>query len=384
MTKKNSDYSRYQHQVDSMEKYHHQKKLIPSPNIALNILLAITVLSILTVIGQYNYLLFHSTVEIFSVIMASAIFMLAWNSRRFLENNFLIILGFAYLFIGLIDILHLLTYNGMGVFPGNDTNLPTQLWIGARYFESICLIMAPTFMDRNLNHKFLLAGFTIISIALVFSIFSGGLFPDCYIDGSGLTIFKITSEYIISIFLLISGIIIITLRKKFDRDVYILVLISIILSILAELFFTLYFNVNDTSNLIGHLLKVLSFFLFYKAIIETGFKRPFTLLFRNLSTSQKNLTEINTQLNKEISERIKAEKEKEDLIAELQKSISEIKTLRGILPICSYCKKIRDDEGYWNQVEVYVKQHSDARFSHGICPDCMEAHYPEYIMRDEK
>lgn len=384
MTNNDSDYSRYQYQAASMEQYQHQKKYIPSQNLAFHILLVAVILSALTLIGQYNYLLFHSTVEIFSVIIASAIFMLAWNSRRFLENNFLIILGFAYLFIGLIDILHLLTYKGMGVFPGTDENLSTQFWIGARYFESICLIMAPTFMDRNLNHKFLLSGFTIASIALVFSIFSGGFFPDCYIEGSGLTIFKITSEYIISIFLLISGIIITTLRKKFDRDVYFLVLISIILSIMAEISFTLYFRVNDPANLIGHLLKVLSFFLFYKAIIETGFKRPFTLLFRNLSISQKNLTEINTQLNKEISERIKAEEEKEELISQLQKSISEIKTLRGILPICSYCKKIRDDEGYWNQVEVYVKQHSDARFSHGICPDCMEKHYPEYIIRDKE
>lgn len=66
-----------------------------------------------------------------------------------------------------------------------------------------------------------------------------------------------------------------------------------------------------------------------------------------------------------------------DTVVKLKTAMSEVKTLRGILPICSYCKKIRDDDGYWNQVEVYIRKRSDANFSHGICPDCMKEHYPE-------
>ena len=66
-----------------------------------------------------------------------------------------------------------------------------------------------------------------------------------------------------------------------------------------------------------------------------------------------------------------------DTVAKLKRALAEVKTLRGILPICSFCKKIRDDDGYWNQVEVYVKERSAADFSHGICPDCLQKHYPE-------
>jgi len=62
----------------------------------------------------------------------------------------------------------------------------------------------------------------------------------------------------------------------------------------------------------------------------------------------------------------------------LEKALKENKTLRGLIPICSNCKKIRDDEGYWHQVEVYVRDHSDADFSHGICPDCFKKLYPGY------
>ena len=62
---------------------------------------------------------------------------------------------------------------------------------------------------------------------------------------------------------------------------------------------------------------------------------------------------------------------------ELENALAEIKTLRGFIPICSNCKKIRDDEGYWQQIELYIQARSDAEFSHGICPDCMRALYPD-------
>mgnify|MGYP000369887611 CR=1 FL=1 len=64
-------------------------------------------------------------------------------------------------------------------------------------------------------------------------------------------------------------------------------------------------------------------------------------------------------------------------ITELSQALQHIKVLQGILPICSYCKKIRDDKGYWSQVEIYISQHSQADFSHGICPDCKKKYFPE-------
>jgi phosphoserine phosphatase RsbU/P len=64
-------------------------------------------------------------------------------------------------------------------------------------------------------------------------------------------------------------------------------------------------------------------------------------------------------------------------VRELRQALEQIKVLEGILPICSFCKKIRNDQGYWDQVEVYVSNHSEARFSHGICPECYKKHYPD-------
>jgi len=89
----------------------------------------------------------------------------------------------------------------------------------------------------------------------------------------------------------------------------------------------------------------------------------------------------------DISHRKQVEKERERLIGQLRNSVQEIKTLRGFLPICSSCMKIRDDRGYWNRIESYIEEHSEALFSHSICPACMDKLYGKekwYIKMKEK
>ena len=87
----------------------------------------------------------------------------------------------------------------------------------------------------------------------------------------------------------------------------------------------------------------------------------------------------------DITERKSSEEERDRLISNLQQALSEVKTLRGFLPICSHCKKIRDDKGYWNQIESYIHKHSDAEFSHGICPECAKKYYPDIdLFSDEE
>ena len=89
-------------------------------------------------------------------------------------------------------------------------------------------------------------------------------------------------------------------------------------------------------------------------------------------------TFLGTQgIARDITERKRAEEEREKLIFNLQEALDNIKTLKGLLPICAHCKKIRDDKGYWNQIEAYIRNHSDAEFSHGICPECAEKLYSD-------
>jgi uncharacterized protein with PIN domain len=88
-------------------------------------------------------------------------------------------------------------------------------------------------------------------------------------------------------------------------------------------------------------------------------------------------------LELEIAERKRAEIERDNFIKKLRKALDEVKTLSGLFPICSYCKKIRDDKGYWNQIETYIRDHSEAEFSHSICEECAKKYYPELDIYDD-
>lgn len=82
-------------------------------------------------------------------------------------------------------------------------------------------------------------------------------------------------------------------------------------------------------------------------------------------------------ITSDVTDRKRTEIERENLLEELQKALSEIRKLQGIIPICASCKKIRNDKGYWEQIETYIKKHSEADFSHSICPDCVKKLYPD-------
>jgi hypothetical protein len=314
------------------------------------------ILGLLYLTSQYSYLLFHSLAEIFSVVVAFGIFMLAWNSRRFLDNNSLLFIGIAYLFVGMLDILHTLAYKGMGVFAGYDANLPTQLWIAARYMQSFSLLLAPAFVTRPLRSGAVFTAYAAVTALLFAAIFVWPVFPASFIEGSGLTPFKRASEYAISAVLVASFVFLRAKRDAFDPSVMSLLLASIVVTIISELFFTFYISVYGLSNLAGHVLKIIAFYLVYRAIIQTGLVKPYNLLFRQLKQNEEALREERDRL---------------------QQYIDTVKVLSGLLPICASCKKIRDDKGYWSQVETYIERHSGAQFTHGICPDCAQRLYPE-------
>jgi hypothetical protein len=105
--------------------------------------------SVGTRMRNMSYLLFHTLAELFSIIIACGIFIFAWNSRQFIDNNYFLFLGIAYLFVAGLDLLHTLVYSGMNIFLGYDSNLSIQLWISARYIESLSLLIAPIFFTKN-------------------------------------------------------------------------------------------------------------------------------------------------------------------------------------------------------------------------------------------
>jgi PAS domain S-box-containing protein len=241
---------------------------------------AVIVLALLVISG-YNYLLFHTLAELFSIAVGWSIFMIAWNARDWSTSRYFLVIGVAYLFIGGIDLVHTLAYKGMAIFPGYDSDLPTQLWIAARYLESLSLAAALLLIRRPVDPDRLLAVYFGIFVLILAATF-GERFPSCFVEGEGLTRFKVLSEYVICLILAAVLALLVRRRTEFDPRIYYMIGGSVLLTIGAELAFTFYVSVYGLSNLIGHLFKLGSYYLVYLALIENGLRKPYTLLMREL------------------------------------------------------------------------------------------------------
>jgi len=254
-----------------------------------------TVLFALYLISTVNFLLFHGIAELAGIAVAFSIFVIIWNTRRVVPDGFFLIVGISFLFLGSIDLVHTLAYKGMGIFPGNSADLPTQLWIAARYFQGITFLVATFFIGRSItrDRKYdagIVIAFCTAAVALLFtSIFVWQNFPHCFIEGSGLTPFKIISEYVISAILIATIIILYRKREHFDPAVWKLLIAAQVFLVMGELAFTSYVSVYGFMNLLGHLLRLLSVYFFYRAFVVISLTRPYDLLLRELKGNEETL-----------------------------------------------------------------------------------------------
>lgn len=230
-----------------------------------------------------NFLLFHTLAEFFAISIAILTCVVAWNMYPFTRNHYLMFLGGGYFWIGILDLFHTMSYEGMNVFPDGGANMGVQFWVGTRYLEALILLSAPWFLTHELNRIRSFFIFAAIAILIIFSV-QAGVFPEGFIPGKGLTAFKIYSEYLI-ILILTAAIYYLYLKREFlePRIVNVLI-VSIIFTMAAELAFTFYVSVYGLSNLAGHIFKILSFWLIFQAIIRTTLQEPFLAMSRGATT----------------------------------------------------------------------------------------------------
>jgi PAS domain S-box-containing protein len=252
-------------------------------------------------LALHNFLAFHILTEMLSIVVAAALFLLVWHGRRFIGNNSLVALGVAFFFAGFIDLMHILTYKEMGVFQLEDpANAATQLWIAARWLESLSLLAFIWLMGRSFRPVIVLWGYAVVTGLLLWTIFGSRVFPDCFVEGSGLTAFKVGSEYAICLILACALVLIFRRKQELDPAVQKLLAAGIIAAIVSELAFTFYVSVYGLSNLIGHIFKIVSFYLVYLALVRSSLTRPYQTLFRELTAArqalQRKVTELDTIL----------------------------------------------------------------------------------------
>lgn len=256
---------------------------------------------------QLFYTLFHTFSELFTIIVAVSIFLIAWNTRRFSNNQFFLFIGIGILFVAFIETIHMLAYYGLSVFPGytdqvTATDLAAKFWIWARSTQAVIFLLSPLFINRKLKVPLLFIAYTIILGFVIWAIFAN-IFPTCFASGIGLTPFKKIAEYIIVGICLGSIYYFYRRRKEVDPDILKYIIVAILLNILEELAFTLYTDAYGFLNFFGHLVMVFSFYYIYQALIHHTLFRPYDSLFREMKRSEEKLIVERNELitlNKEV------------------------------------------------------------------------------------
>jgi PAS domain S-box-containing protein len=247
----------------------------------IGILLGASSLVGLYALSQRNFLLFHCLIEAFSIVIAIAVFAVFWNTRRFLENGLFLVLGFGCLFAGIFDLIYIFAYPGMSVFPGADGNLALQGKTVAQWFVSLSCLCSLGFLRRKINQNLALLVYSTLSAFSLAAIFLWRIFPDCYRDGVGQTLFQriglalSCGAYLATLILLANW------RRAFDAYVFRLLTATLIAFLVEDSASALATDINGPMKLVAHLCQVVALYFVYRAFVVVGLLRPYDLLFRS-------------------------------------------------------------------------------------------------------
>lgn len=229
-----------------------------------------------------NFLLFHTLAELFSIVVAFAAAAVAWYSRDWIGRNYLLLLGVSEFFVGSLDILHTVAYKGVGVIDPRGGNLPTQFWLAGRVFEAVCFLVAVWSPARRYGDRQVLGVLALAWVAVVGLIFAD-LAPAAFVAGQGVTPLKMATEF--ALVACFAGILLRLRRQaaEFDPHIYTLLLVSVVAKLLTELCFAWYTDVFGLTHLVGHALKIVGAWAFLKAVVDSGLRRPQSLIFGALA-----------------------------------------------------------------------------------------------------
>ncbi len=277
-------------------------------------------------VAPNSYLLFHNIAEFFSIMVSLSVFGVGWYSYDQSKNQHVLFLSWAFLVIGLLDFMHTLANAAMPAFvTANSTNKSTQFWIASRCFSAGALVISAWVYPQNQRRwltraSLMTIGLTLSGLVFVAITFFPSYLPDTFSEGVGLTAFKKLTEYLI-VLLLVGAAMAYWKRmtKTADRTLM-YYLAALVISIVSELFFATYRRAFDTYNILGHLYKIVAFYLIYQGVFVTSVKNPYAIL-----------ADTNERLRTEMAERKRAEVERIHAEAELRQAqkMKALGTLAG-------------------------------------------------------
>jgi sigma-B regulation protein RsbU (phosphoserine phosphatase) len=231
---------------------------------------------------QEYYLTFHTMLEFASVLMAFSIFPVAFYTFQRSKCLRTLIVACLFLMIGLLDAFHTLSYKGMpDFFTFNCANKATTFWIIGRLITGLGLMLISwmpsswTAKMRGIHHLMITGCLAICGYFLYIVAFRRGVIPPMFIEGQGLTPLKIYLEYTVMALLALAAFFYLLRFRRTEKKVYAWMVMGLVVSIASEVAFTQYANVYDTYNLLGHLYKMIAFYIFFKAFFVANVQQPY-------------------------------------------------------------------------------------------------------------
>ncbi|MCK8824054.1 MASE3 domain-containing protein [Fuchsiella alkaliacetigena] len=252
--------------------------------------------ALLTIFAQVNFLFFHTLVEGWAIIVAVSIFIIALNTRKVNNNNYITLLGFGYLCIAILTFFHTFTYEGITFIIDAGPDPGIQFWMAARFLETLVLFPLPFLIKSELKQRqvnLIIGGYFFLTVLAILTILVYSIFPTCFEEGVGLTSFKIYSEYVIIALLGITIYNLYQRRDNYERDLFEMLVYSLLATIIAELFFTFYKDVYGVINILGHIFYLLSFYILYRIIVKKSLQEPQRFLYNDLKMANSNVKKIN-------------------------------------------------------------------------------------------
>lgn len=222
-----------------------------------------------------NELLFHTILEMLSVVVAFTFSVIVLNTMERMRDQKIAVLGIAYLFVGILDIFHVLSFPGINVFGGNANNITTQIWIAARMLEVFSFLLAVQFSMVVRRKNTFMISYGLYTSAILFLILETNLMPTTFDSIHGLSTFKVAMELMAITILFYVCVIAHQKKSEFIGDSYVYIFWAIIYTILSEASFVVYTDFSSPFIAFGHIFKVLSFYMLYKGVVIAAIKSPY-------------------------------------------------------------------------------------------------------------
>jgi PAS domain S-box-containing protein len=266
-----------------------------------NFALVVSILSLLglNIVSFKNQLLFHFLIETIAIVLCACLFTIVWILRERIDNGFYNVLGIGMLFSAFFDLMHILTFEGMPIFPNLGLNESFYFFLAGRLLQGLTFLVAPICVGKTTRNNLALLLYSLISLAMTLVIIQNDL-PPLFSPSGSHTLMRSAIDSIIIVLFCVALYFIYRRREDFERRTYLFILGAIFLTMLSEITISLNTNEAHLISVVGLNVRLIAYYMIFQTIFVTGITKPQEVFYHSLATSREQLQSLFNNLNEGI------------------------------------------------------------------------------------